>query len=115
MLYDTKQPTIFIRLTGQPLVGATRYEQEALRCSACQERFTAPLPAGVKQDPLAGLQESVGAPLPESIQFERCEAVADAALPVFLYLRRLAADGEVIYSNDTRVKILSISFSSLRK
>jgi len=44
-LYDTKQPAIFIRLTGQPLVGATRYEQEVLRCSACQERFTAPLPA----------------------------------------------------------------------
>jgi hypothetical protein len=49
-LYDTKQPAIFIRLTGQPLVGATRYEQEVLRCSACQERFTAPLPAGVKPE-----------------------------------------------------------------
>ncbi|HMY70923.1 MAG TPA: hypothetical protein PLQ88_03755, partial [Blastocatellia bacterium] len=41
------------------------------------------------------------------MQFERCEAVADAALPVSLYLRRLAADGEVIFSDDTRVKILS--------
>jgi len=128
-LYDTKQPAILIRLTGQPLVGATRYEQEVLRCSACQERFTAPLPAGVRPEKydetgdislalakygaglpwyrLARLQESFGVPLPESIQFERCEAVADAALPVFLYLRRLAADGEVIYSDDTRVRILS--------
>lgn len=53
------------------------------------------------------MQESFGAPLPESIQFERCEAVADAALPIFLYLRRLAADGEVICSDDTRVRILS--------
>jgi hypothetical protein len=118
-----------IRLTGQPLVGATRYEQEVLRCSACQERFTAPLPTGVRPEKydetcdvslalakygaglpwyrLARLQESFGVPLPESIQFERCEAVADAALPVFLYLRRLAADGEVIYSDDTRVRILS--------
>jgi len=128
-LYDTKQPAILIRLTGQPLVGATRFEQEVLRCSACQERFTAPLPADVKPEKydetcdvslalakygaglpwyrLARLQESFGVPLPESIQFERCEAVADAALPVFLYLRRLAADGEVIYSDDTRVRILS--------
>ena len=40
-LYDTKQPAIFIRLTGQPLVGATRFEQEVLRYSACQERFDA--------------------------------------------------------------------------
>ncbi|HEU0173337.1 MAG TPA: hypothetical protein VFV58_03680 [Blastocatellia bacterium] len=99
-LYNTKQPAIFIRLTGQPLVGATRFEQEVLRCSACQERFTAPLPAGVKPEKydetcdvslalakygaglpwyrLARLQESFGVPLPESIQFERCEAVADA-------------------------------------
>jgi hypothetical protein len=128
-LYDTKQPAILIRLTGQPLVGATRFEQEVLRCSACQGRFTAPLPAGVRPEKydetcdvslalakygaglpwyrLARLQESFGVPLPESIQFERCEAVADAALPVFLYLRRLAADGEVIYSDDTRVRILS--------
>lgn len=128
-LYRVEPPAIFIQLTGQPLVGATRYEQEILRCSACQERFTAPLPVGVapqKYDPtcdvslalakygaglphyrIARLQQSYGVPLPESVQFERCEAVADAALPVFLYLRRLAADGEVIFSDDTRVKILS--------
>lgn len=128
-LYSVEPPAIFIQLTGQPLVGATRYEQEVLRCSACQERLTAPLPAGVapqKYDPtcdvslalakygaglplyrLARLQESYGVPLPESVQFERCEVVADAALPVFLYLRRLAANGEVIFSDDTRVKILS--------
>jgi hypothetical protein len=56
--------------------------------------------AGLPWYRLSRLQESFGAPLPESIQFERCEAVADAALPVFLYLRRLAADGEVIYSDD---------------
>jgi hypothetical protein len=56
---------------------------------------------------IARLQESYGVPLPESVQFERCEAVADVALTVFLYLRRLAADGRVIYSDDTRVKILS--------
>jgi hypothetical protein len=128
-LYSVEPPAIFIQLTGQPLVGATRYEQDVLRCSACQERLTAPLPAGVapqKYDPtcdvslalakygaglplyrLARLQQSYGVPLPESVQFERCEAVADAALPVFLHLRRLAANGEVIFSDDTRVKILS--------
>jgi transposase len=128
-LYGVVPPAIFIQLTGQPLVGATRFEQEVLHCSACQERFTAPLPADVtpqKYDAtcdvslalakygaglplyrIARLQESYGVPLPESVQFERCEAVADAALPVFLYLRRLAADGRVLYSDDTRVRILS--------
>src|SRR5262249_11547158 len=56
---------------------------------------------------LARMQESFGVPMPESVQFERCEAVADAALPVFLLMRRMAADAEVVYSDDTRVKILS--------
>ena len=46
-LFDTVAPAIFIRLTGQPLVGATRYEQQVLRCSTCQQRYTAPLPEGV--------------------------------------------------------------------
>ena len=49
-LYDTKQSAIFIRLTGQPLVGATRFEQEVLRCSDCFKRYVADLPEGVKED-----------------------------------------------------------------
>src|SRR5262249_48357754 len=128
-LYAINEPAIFIQLTGQPLVGATRYEQEMLRCSACQDRFTAPLPLGVgpeKYDAtcdvslaiakygaglpwyrLARMQEAFGVPMPESVQFERCEAVADGALSVFLRLRQMAANGEVVYSDDTRVKILS--------
>ena len=43
------------------------------------------------------MQEAFDAPMPESVQFERCEAVADAALPVFLRLRQMAANGEVVY------------------
>ncbi len=128
-LYNTHAPAILIRLTGQPLVGATRFEQEVLRCSACQTRFTAPLPDGVPPEKydatadiaialakyhagvpfhrLARVQASFGVPLPESIQFARCEAVANAALPVFLHLRKLAAQADLLYADDTRVKILS--------
>jgi len=128
-LYDTQAPAILIRLTGQPLVGATRFEQEVLRCSACQTRFTAPLPEGVPPEKydatadvaialakyhaglpfhrLARVQDSFGVPLPESVQFARCEAVADAALPVFLHLQKLAAQADLLYADDTRVKILS--------
>jgi hypothetical protein len=51
-LYDTGSPAILIQLTGQPIVGATKYEQEVLRCSACQHRYTAPLPDGVKAEKL---------------------------------------------------------------
>lgn len=37
----------FIRLEGQPLIGATRYAQELYRCSACTTLYTAALPDGV--------------------------------------------------------------------
>ena len=128
-LYDTRSPSILIRLEGQPVVGATRYEQQVLRCSACQYRYTAPLLAGVSPQKyaatadvaialakysagvpfhrLAEMQAAFGVPLPESVQFERCNAVADAVLPVYLYLREVAARGQLLYSDDTRVKILS--------
>lgn len=128
-LYNTNAPSIFIRLTGQPVVGATRYDRTVLRCSACQTRFTAPLPdevptekydatadvaialakysAGLPFYRLARLQSAFGVPLPESVQWERVEAVADAVHPVFLHLQRLAATGEVLYADDTGVKILA--------
>lgn len=54
------------------------------------------------------MQEACGVPLPESVQFERSEVVADALLPIFLRLNELAACGEVLYSDDTRVKILDL-------
>jgi transposase len=128
-LFDTTAPAIFIHLTGQPLVGATRYEQQVLRCSACQQRYTAPLPEGVPAEKydatadvaivmakyaaglpfhrLAQMQQSWGVPLPESVQWERCEAVADALLPVYLYGRTLASQAEVLIGDDTGVQILS--------
>ena len=128
-LYDTHAPSILIRLEGQPIIGATKYEQAVLRCSACQHRYTAPLPEAVPPEKyaasadvaitlakyaaglpfyrLAQLQAAFGVPLPASVQFERVEQVADAVLPVYLHLRKLAAHGEVLYADDTRVKILS--------
>jgi transposase len=128
-LYPTSTPAVFLRFTGQPLVGATCYEQTVLRCSACQQRFPAPLPEGVPAEKydatadvaivmakyaaglpfhrLAQRQEAFGVPLPPSVQWERAEAVADALLPVYLYLRTLAAQAGILIGDDTRVQILS--------
>jgi transposase len=128
-LYQTRTPAVFLRFTGQPLVGATCYEQTVLRCSSCQQRFPAPLPEGVPAEKydatadvaivmakyaaglpfhrLAQMQEAYGVPLSPSVQWERAEAVADALLPVYLYLRALAAQAGVLIGDDTRVQILS--------
>lgn len=128
-LYDTKDPNGHLQFTGQPMIVVTRYEREALRCSACQDRFVAPLPEGVTEERYdatadatialmkygAGLpfyrqsrlQEMTGVPLSESVLWERCEATANAALGVYLELNQLVANSEVLHSDDTRVKILS--------
>jgi transposase len=129
-LHSLSEPNIKLYLRGRPCVSATKYERSTLRCSGCDQRISAALPVGVaedrKFDPTADvtiallkygagmpfyrqarLQEACGVPLPESVQFERCEEVANAALPVYLHLRKLAADGKLFQIDDTGVKILS--------
>src|SRR5262245_10220331 len=128
-LYDLKEPTALMQFTGKPLITATRFEREALRCAKCQQRYVAPLPEGVNEKRYdatcdattalmryggglpwhrqAGLQAMGGAPLAEATMWERCEATADAAMRVFLHLMRLAAGGEVMHTDDTWVRILS--------
>lgn len=48
-------------------------------------------------------------PVPEATQWDQIERVADCAYPVFRHLESLAAQGEVIYQDDTPVRILSVS------
>ena len=128
-LYQTRHPALFLRFTGQPLVGATQYEQVVLRCSSCQQRFTAPLPenvpaekydasadvaivmakyaAGLPFHRLARMQQSFGVPLAESVLWERAEIVANALWSVYGYFRLAAAQADVLVGDDTRVQILS--------
>jgi transposase len=128
-LYDLSEPKVLLQFTGRPLIEATNYEREVLRCAKCQERYEAPLPEGVADERYdascdatialmkygaglpwhrqAGLQAMGGVPLSEATMWERCEATADAALGVYLNLERLGAQGEVMHTDDTGVKILS--------
>jgi transposase len=128
-LYDTKRPTVSIRLEGGPIIDATRFERAVLRCASCQTTFTAPLPEGVSDQKFSAsadatiavlrfmlgmphyrleqAQRFVGIPLPRSIQWERCEVVADAVFPVFLLMVRLAAEAGLLHADDTKVRILS--------
>ena len=129
-LHSVREPNIKLYLTGSPCINATKYERRTLRCAGCDQRISAALPVGIaedrKFDPTADvtiallkygagmpfyrqarLQEICGVPLPESVQFERCEEVAKAALGVYRHLRKLAADGKLFQIDDTGVKILS--------
>jgi transposase len=123
-------PSVEMRLDGNALLSAVRYELEKLRCSACGQVFTAALPAeastekysararavlalgryylGVPLYRLEGYQALVGVPVPDATQWDLIEAVGDCAYPVFKYLERLAAQGEVIYQDDTAARVLAL-------
>lgn len=64
-LYDLNEPTMLLQFTGNPLITATNYEREVLRCPKCQDRFVAPLP--------------------ESVREERYDATCDATIAVMKY------------------------------
>jgi len=129
-------PGVEIRLDGNALLSAIRYEVEKLRCSACGEVFTAPLPAAAsaeKYSPraraglalgryylglplyrLQGYQAMLGVPVPDATQWDQIEQVGDCGYVVFAYLERLAAQGELIYQDDTTVRILSLIGANLQ-
>jgi transposase len=129
-LFEMSDPAIHIRREGQASITARAFERERLRCSSCQEVFTAPLPESVPEERfapsadaviavnryLAGLpfhrqaflQKLAGVPLPASVQFERCEALANRVDPVYRLLLELAAASDVIHTDDTRVRILTL-------
>ena len=127
-LYTAATPGVLVRVVGQAPLGATVYELEKLRCNLCLEVFTAPSPEGVgarKYDAgcasmiallkygsgvpfhrLDALQEGLGIPLPASTQWEIVEKSAALVKPAFEELIRQAAQGEVLYNDDTTMKIL---------
>lgn len=123
-------PGVEIRIDGNALLSAIRYELEKLRCSACGQVFTAKLPVGASEEKYSpraravlavsryylglplyrveGYQGMLGVPVPDATQWDQIERVADCGYVVFAHLERLAAQGELIYQDDTRVRILSL-------
>ena len=126
--YEVATPGVLIRMIGQPPLQATIYELQKLRCHLCGQVFTAQSPAGVgpeKYDAtvasmigllkygnglpfnrVEGLQENLEVPLPASTQWEIVAEAAAKYRPAQEELIRQAAQGEVVYNDDTTVKIL---------
>lgn len=119
-----------VRIDGHALLSAMRYELEKLRCSACGAIFTAGLPAGVGEEKysaqaravlavsryylgvpgyrLQGYQAMLGVPVPDATQWDQIEVVGDCAYKVFEQMEREAAQGALIFQDDTAVRILSL-------
>lgn len=129
-VYEMKSPGVVVRVTGGPPVQGVVYEQQRLRCNLCGKVFTADLPAetgrekydqsagamiallkygsGLPFNRLEGLQESLGVPLPASTQWDIVEKMADRVYPAHSELIRQAAQGGVIYNDDTIMKVLEL-------
>ena len=123
-------PGVAMRLDGTALLSAVRYELEKLRCSACGQIFTASVPAtagtekytararavlalaryylGVPWHRLEGFQALVGVPVPDATQWEQGEIVGNCTHPIFKWLEKEAAQGEVIFQDDTPQRVLTL-------
>jgi hypothetical protein len=123
-------PGVELRLEGNALLSAVRYELEKLRCSAWGQIFTAAVPAaagmekysararavlalaryylGVPWYRLESFQAQVGVPVPDATQWDQVERVGDCAHPIFKCLEKMAAQGGVIFQDDTPQRILAL-------
>jgi transposase len=130
-VYPQSEPAKLVRITGMAPLSATVYACDRLRCNLCGEVFTAPAPEGVgneKYDATATsmvgllkygaglpfnriekLQESMGIPLPAATQWDLVQAAAKSLAPVHEELLHQAAQGRVLYNDDTTMKVLQLT------
>jgi transposase len=129
-VYKMETPGVVVRIVGKAPLQARVYELEKLRCNLCGKIFTAKAPENTddgKYDKTAAtmiallkygsgfpfnriekLQDSLGIPLPASTQWDIVEQGADRKYPVHNELIRQAAQGDVIYNDDTTMKVLAL-------
>jgi len=123
-------PGVEMRLDGNALLSAVRYEVEKVRCSAWGQIFTASVPAaagtekytararavlalaryylGLPWHRLEGFQALVGVPVPDATQWDQGEIVGDCTHPIFKWIEKLAAQGEVVFQDDTPGRVLTV-------
>jgi transposase len=124
---DERKPKVIIRVYGQAPLSATRFELQRKRCRICGKTTTAPLPpeageekydapakaivaqlkygSGMPFHRLEGLQEQAGVPLPASTAYGLATDLATQAAPVYAALTTQAAQGSVIFNDDTSILI----------
>lgn len=126
------EPAHWVRITGQPPLVAECTCLQRLRCSACAEMFTAQAPVelatgdkldvmavaiivhlrylgGMPHHRLERIQANLRTPLPASTQWEAVAAGFVIVRHVVEELRREAAQGDVIFVDDTRGPVLEFT------
>jgi len=128
-LYELNEPARMLRIFGQPMLRATCWDCQRLRCSSCGCVHTAQAPPeargpkfdataiatialarygmGLSHNRMAKLQQHMKLPVPASTQWAVLAENASAFKPVFAELERHAAQGEVIHTDDTHARVLA--------
>ena len=126
-----QEPAVLVRVTGVAPLQAQVYTLERLRCGLCGTVFAAAPPPGVgaaKYDATAAamiallkygcglpfqriqrLEQALAIPLPATTQWDVVAAAAPSLAPAFEGLARQAAQGTVLYNDDTTMRILKFT------
>ena len=126
-----QEPAILVRVTGVAPLQAHVYALERLRCGLCGTVFTADPPAGVGEDKydesaaamiallkygcglpfhrIQRLEQALAIPLPATTQWDVVQEAATSIVPVVDELARQAAQGTVLYNDDTTARILKFT------
>jgi transposase len=129
-LYAQRDPGVVVRIVGRAPIEATVYALEKLRCGLCLEVFTAPAPpeageqkydetaasmiallkygSGFPFYRLDGLENNLGIPLPPSTQWGIVKQRAEQIRPAHEELIRQAAQGKVLYNDDTKARVMAL-------
>jgi hypothetical protein len=129
-VYRLADPAVLVRIVGSAPLAGRVYWLDRLRCALCLSVFTAKAPEGVGDEKydvtavsmmailrygtglplnrLEKLQEGLGIPLPASTQWDVASRAVGVFQPVFLELIRQAAQGQVLYNDDTTMTILEL-------
>ncbi len=128
-LYPLAEPSLMVRVVGMSPLSAKVVSLDRLRCNCCGELFRAPAPEGMGEEKydetatsmismlrygagtpfyrLAKLQAGLGIPLPAATQWKLALVAAGLLEPAFQELITWAAQGDVIYQDDTTMKVFS--------
>ena len=130
-VYTQTTPLKLVRIKGVGPLVAQVFELERLRCNLCDEIFAAASPEGVGDEKydasavamiglmkygygmpferLGQLMGHLGIPLPSSTQWELVRDKTEVLKPVWEELIGQAANGDVLYNDDTRARIVDLS------
>ena len=127
-VFPTAEPAVLVRVVGISPLSAKVIELDRFRCNCCGEVFKAPVPEGTSNEKydesaiamcgmfrygvgvplyrLSKLQAGLGIPLPPATQWKLAKKGADILDPAFEALMSWAAQSDVIFNDDTTMKIL---------